>query len=157
MSAPSGPSSIPATADNSTAARPWWQLGILGGVAAAVLNLIVYAIAVGPANVDLQVSASPGSSDLQDLAIAPVVFASFLPALLAAGLAALLAARTAAPRRWFTSIAGGIFLLSLVSILPLDVSTGAKLTLAILHLVAAAAIVAALLPRLAAEEQRVGH
>lgn len=143
---------VPASDANPLVDRPWWQLGIVGGIAAALLNLVVYWVAVGAADVNLQVSTAPGSDELQDLAIPPLLIASFLPGLLAAGLAALLAARTAAPRRWFVAIAVVLTVLSFVSPLLIDISTGAKLTLIVTHIVAAVAIVAALTPRLTAEE-----
>jgi len=152
MSAQSG--RLSASAANPLANRPWWQLAILGAAVATVLNLVLYAIAVGIGDVDLLAPTGPGSSDLREMGTGPVVTFSVLPALLAAGLAALLARVTAAPRRWFGGIALVILLLSFVPSLQLDVSNGAKLTLVLMHVAAAAAIVAALLPRLAAEEER---
>jgi hypothetical protein len=143
---------VSASDANPLVERPWWQLGIVGGIAAALLNLVVYWLAVGAADVNLQVSTAPGSDELQDLAIPPLLIASLLPGLLAAGLAALLAARTAAPRRWFVAIAVVLLVLSFFSIFPLDISSGATITLIIMHTVPAIAIMAALLPRLTAEE-----
>lgn len=106
---------VSASDANPLVERPWWQLGIVGGIAAALLNLVVYWLAVGAADVNLQVSTAPGSDELQDLAIPPRLIASFLPGLLAAGLAALLAARTAAPlvRRDRGGAAGALVLLDL--------------------------------------------
>lgn len=152
MSAQSG--RLPAPTASSLGTHPWWQLAILGAVLATVLNLVVYAIAVGVADVDLLLPAGFGSSELWEAGVAPIVIFSVLPALLAAGLAALLARLTAAPRRWFVGIALVILALSFVPSLQLDVSTGAKLTLVLMHVAAAAGILFALLPRLSAEEDR---
>lgn len=152
MSAQPGRLSAPAV--SPPAARPWWQLAILGAALATVLNVVLYAIAVGIADIDLLLPAGFGSSDLREAGIAPVVIFSVLPALLAGGLAALLARLTAAPRRWFAGIALIVLLLSFVPSLQLDVSAGAKLTLVLMHVAAATAIVATFLPRLAAEEDR---
>lgn len=155
MSAQSGRLSAPAA--SPVAARPWWQLAILGAAVATVLNVVLYAIAVWIADIELLIPASPGGSDLREMGIGPVVAFSVLPALLAAGLAALLARRTSAPRRWFGGIALVVLLGSLLPVFSLDVTTGAKLTLVLMHAAAAAVIVAALFPRLAAEEGRAGR
>ncbi len=134
---------------NGRATRLWWQLGI---TTAVIANLIVYALAVGFADIPLRITAGPGSSELVDLTAGPVILMSVLPALLATLLAAGLAKWTSAPGRWFTVIAAGLLVLSMVPVLALDISTGAKLSLELMHLVAAVVIVGLLAPRLAAVE-----
>lgn len=132
------------------AARPWWQLGLAAAVIAAVANLIVFAIAVGAAGIDVRITPSPGESELVDLTAGPVILMSVVPALLATLLAAGLAKWTAAPRRWFLGVAAVILVLSLFPVAGLAISTGAKVTLALMHLIAAAVIVGLLAPPLAA-------
>lgn len=148
------PSRLASPSASPLTARPWWQLAILGAALAAAVNVVLYALAEGAAGVELLAPAGFGSTELQAMGIGPVVLFSVLPAFLAAGLAAVLARRTAAPRRWFAGIALVVLLLSFVPSLQLDVSAGAKATLVLMHVAAAAAIVAALFPRLAAEEGR---
>ena len=132
--------------------RPWWQLGLAAAVIAVVANLIVFAIAVGAASIDVRITPGPGESELVDLTAGPVILMSVVPALLATLLAAGLAKWTAAPRRWFLGVAAVILVLSLFPVAGLAISTGAKVTLALMHLITAAAIVGLLAPPLAAVE-----
>ncbi len=141
-------SPAPGEARSGVDARPWWQIGALAAVAAAIANLVVYLIAVGLLNANARVPERLGSDTYVDLEIGQVVFASIVPALLATLLAIAVLRWTAAPRRWFVISAVVVLLLSYLSFLDLDGSTGAFVTLAVMHIVAAAAIIAVVAPRL---------
>ena len=138
------------TSDTPVETRPWWQIGLLAAVAAAVANVIVYLIAVALFDANLRVPEGLGSDTYSDLAVGQVIFASMLPALLATLLAIALVRWTGAPRRWFVISAVVVLLLSYLTFFDLDGTTGAFVTLAIMHVVAAAAIVAVIAPRLPA-------
>lgn len=132
------------------AERPWWQVGLLGGLLAAVLNLLVYAATVGVGDLSLRVE-NPQSGAMEDLSLLFVVLWSVLPGLLGAGLAAILARRSATPRRWFATIAAAVFLLSLIPTLAQPVPASTKVVLGLMHLVAAVAISLPVLARLPAD------
>jgi hypothetical protein len=97
----------------------------------------------GPLEVDLRV-ARPGQA-LEPLEPGPVV-ATLMPALAAVGLAALLRSRPRGLRR--LAVAGWAFaLLSLWAPLTLDVATGTKAGLTVLHLLPAAVVLPTLTRR----------
>ena len=128
--------------------RPWWQIAVIAAVAAAVGNLIVYLLATGVFDANVRVPESPGSATYTDLGVPQILFASIIPAILAVLLGIALMRWTGAPRRWFVISAVVILLLSFISFVDLEGSTGAFVTLAVMHIVAAAAITATVAPRL---------
>lgn len=144
----SRPAATVTTGQTASDLRPWWQIAVIAAVAAAIGNLLVYLIAVGLFDADVRVPEAPGSATYVDLSVVQVLFASIVPAILATLLAIALLRWTGAPRRWFVISAVVIFLLSFLSFVDLDASTGAYMTLALMHLVAAVAITMVVAPRL---------
>ena len=138
----------PALATTSVVDRPWWQLAIVAAVVAAVANLIVYAIAEGPAGLNLRVPNQQAGGDLVDLGPGPVVLFSVLPAAVAALLAAGLARWSSTPRRWFLAIALVVLAVSFLPLVGADLPTSTRLTLGIMHVVTAGAIIAPFARRL---------
>lgn len=131
----------------SLASRPWWPLGAFAAGLAVVANLIVYAVAEGVAGLNLQVP-NQQTGGLMDLGPAPVALLSAVPAVVATLLAAALHRWTAAPRRWFLILATVVLIASFAPTLLIGVPASTTLTLALMHVVAAAAIVRSLLPGL---------
>ena len=117
---------------------------------AAVGALLVWAIAVPLADVDLSVHS--GGSDQPSRPVGPVAVAvvAVIAGLAAAGLAALLNRTTSRPRRNWAIIAVATLLLSLLG--PLGaVSVGAGVTLAAMHLLVGATLILGLSGALASE------
>jgi hypothetical protein len=119
-------------------------VGPLGGVIAAVANLIVYFIARPLAGGELYHQMGPGNP-VEALPVAAVVVSSFVPSIFATLLYAGLGRFTRRPVTIFTVIAVAFGLLSLASPLSLTIETTSKLTLSLMHLVAGAAITGALI------------
>lgn len=112
-----------------------------GAVAA---NLCAYLLLRGPLDVDLRV-ARPGEA-LLALEAGPVIAVTVVPAVVAAGLATALRSRR---RRLHQFVVAGwaLALLSLWALLTLDVPTGTKAGLALLHLLPAAVVLPAVTAR----------
>ena len=143
------PLSILAIMTNSPRQFPFNRVAtaaLLAGVAAAVLNLIVYAVAsaAGVAFIVQMDSSSPaGPMPAPSFAIG-----SFVPALVAGGLLLALDVFTKHPVRIFVGIAAAVALLSMGG--PATVaaaSFGTHVALAVMHVVAAATITTMLLRR----------
>jgi hypothetical protein len=107
----------------------------LAGLLAALGNLAVYGLARAGLSLPLAMPAM-GPTPAGPLLVAPVILASFVPALFAGGLLALLARLSARPVRTFQIIAGVALVLSLGAPLTLPVDTATRLVLLVMHLVA---------------------
>jgi hypothetical protein len=118
-------------------------LALTGGAIGAVANVIVFLIAPALIGGAVQV-ATPPTNTVQDLPIIAVALASIVPAIVAAGVLWALSRFTNAPLRIFQTLGVVIAALSLISPFGLPVSLGSKITLCIMHVVAAAAIILAL-------------
>lgn len=129
------------------AARPWWQVGLAAAALAAVGNLLVFALVEAAFGHDLRVP-NQQTGGMMDLGPAMVTIFTVLPALFATLLAAYLARRSARPRGTFLTISLVLLVLSFLTPLLVDVDAGTRLTLEVMHLVAAAAIVGTLFSRL---------
>lgn len=116
--------------------------GAVAGVAAAMLNAVVYLVASAvraiPQGVEIPNTGGP-------LPLGAVVVFSFVPALLAAGLLALLGRFARRPLRVFTVVAVVVFVLSLYTPFSIPGAPVAMiLTLELMHAVAALVIVGVL-------------
>jgi hypothetical protein len=118
----------------------------LAGLLAALGNLAVYGLARAGLSLPLAMPAM-GPTPAGPLLVAPVVLASFVPALFAGGLLALLARFSARPVRAFQIIAGVALVLSLGAPLTLPVDTATRLVLLVMHLVAGLVIAGVLSTR----------
>ena len=124
--------------------------GAVAGVAAAVLNAVVYLAAslLGAIPLDVEIPNTGGP-----LPLGAVVIFSFVPALLAAVLLALLGRLVSRPMRVFTVVAIVVFVLSLYTPFSIPGAPLAMiLALELMHLVAAVTIVV-VLRRLGRQEQ----
>lgn len=139
--------SAASSSPSQSAARPWWQVGLIAAALAALGNLVVYVLAEGVFGQDLRVP-NQQTGELIDLGPGPVVLFTVVPALLATLLAAWLARRAAAPRRIFLVISLIVLLLSFLTPILADLIGGTKITLALMHVVAAVGIVWPLSARL---------
>ena len=120
-----------------------FTVGLIAGVLAAVLNLIVYAIAAA-VGVPFDVQMGPGAP-IQPIGALQFIMASIVPALIGTGLYALLVRFTRNATPIFIGIAIVVALLSLASPLGMQVALSTRLTLAVLHLTTAAIITLTLL------------
>jgi Family of unknown function (DUF6069) len=115
-------------------------LALTGGAIGAIINIVVFFIAPVIIGGAVQV-ATPPTNAVQDLPIFPVVMASLVPAFVGAGVLWLLNRFTSAPVRLFQILGAVIAVLSLVGPFGLPINLGSKITLCIMHLVAATSIV----------------
>ncbi len=117
-----------------------------GGVIGA---LLIWAIAVPIAGVDLQAPGGPGSTTLEPVYLPAVLISALVASLAGWGLLALAEKFTRKPRAIWTTIVLTLLLFSFgAPILGAGVPTGSRVTLAAMHL-AVAAIVIPLLGRTA--------
>ena len=127
---------------------PGWDgvLGaaLLGGIIAAVINVIVWVV-VGQ---DIQVPNQGSSTDMMDLTLAMVAIASVVPAFFA-GVIAKIAVHSAARAALVISIMGVVgFVVSLGGPLTIeDAPTGDIDVLIVMHVVATGAIIGLLIRR----------
>lgn len=117
---------------------------VLGAASAALSNLVLYGLMTGLWGLTIVVQA-PGSPFPRPLTALGVVTASVLPALVAGGLLLVLVRRTSRPYTLFLRTAGLLLMLSMIPVLLQPIPTGSMLSLMVMHALAAAAIVSALL------------
>lgn len=135
--------SSPVSSVERVATRKLWWVGLVGGIIAAVANVIVLLIANGM-GVPMDIPAQPGTTTLIPLSAVQVGIASIVPALGAAGLLALLGRFTQRPITIFLAISAVFLLLSFVPLLGTPIVGSTKVVLGLMHLVAAVPIVGAL-------------
>ncbi|MGI5255885.1 DUF6069 family protein [Streptomyces angustmyceticus] len=124
----------------ATSPRSTRLLAVLGTVAATLVVWVIGTVLLG---VELDARMQPGAA-VQHIGPAAVVLASLVVGLAAWALLALLERLTVRPRRVWTVVAVVVLVLSLIAPLQSGVTTGAKVTLLCMHLVAAAVLVPAL-------------
>jgi hypothetical protein len=122
------------------------RAGALAGVIAAALNLVLYIVARALFDVSFVIPVQGPGSNLERLPWPMVVITSFIPALIAAALLWLLARFLRRPLLVFQIVAVVLLLLSFGGPLSLgdDADTATRLWLAVMHIVAAAAIIGGL-------------
>jgi hypothetical protein len=120
--------------------RLWWA-GLLAAVIAAVANLIVLVVTQNLLGIPVMAPATPGSPELAPLSAIAVITASVVPAIGATILLAILGKFLEHPIRVFWIISVVFLLISFISPLTLPVGIATKITLSLMHLVAALAIV----------------
>lgn len=120
---------------------------LAGVLLAPAVAVVVHLVLVGPFGLAVRIPASPGSTQLQDLSLLTTVL--FTLGIGLAGWAAMaVLTRTLGPptgRRLWIVLAVAVWLVSLLPILALDISTGAKWGLVALH----TAVALVLIPSLA--------
>jgi lysylphosphatidylglycerol synthetase-like protein (DUF2156 family) len=130
------------TAPGSTA-RATFTAGAIGGLVAAVANLVVYLIATALLRIDLLIPQPPDMATLGPLPFPMVLIASFVPGLVAAGLLLVLRGN----KQLFTIISVVALVLSMIPLLATGMATQTAIVLGIMHVVAAVAIVGVLTRR----------
>jgi hypothetical protein len=109
-------------------------------VTAVSANLLIYYLAPAAFNIPLAIPIMGPGSPVAPLPVSMVVAASSVPALAAGGLLALLCRFTPRAVAIFNLIAGAVLVLSFAAPLTLPVPLPVQLTLASMHVTAAAAI-----------------
>lgn len=118
-----------------------WSAGLMASLTVVVANVAIWIVLVPLAGLDLKVPSKFGSTELQDLPLATVVFVSAVAALAGVVLLWLLTRAGQRGVTWWTAAAIIFGIASIGSPLSLDVSIGQKLGLVAFHLAATAVIV----------------
>jgi len=118
-----------------------WSAGLMASLTVVVANVAIWIVLVPLAGLDLKVPSKFGSTELQDLPLATVVFVSAVAALAGVVLLWLLTRAGQRGVTWWTAAAVIFGIASIGSPLSLDVSIGQKLGLVAFHLAATAVIV----------------
>ena len=119
----------------------------VGAGIAAVGNLMVFWVLpslLGASPIQVQMGPPGPDAALADLNAVMVIVASVLPAFIAAGVLALLGRFTARPFTVFRVIGVVVLLMSFAPFTLMPMPTGTIITLAVMHIIAAVAIVGAL-------------
>ena len=115
-----------------------WMGALLGGIAAAIVNTVIFYIANAVLSTPIEV-AQPGTA--YEVLTAATVIAATLLSIVAAGIViSLLGKFTKKPEMIFIGLAVIVFLVSLSSPMMLDISNGAIAALVLMHVVASALI-----------------
>ncbi len=118
--------------------------GALGGLVGAVANAIVFFIATALFSINLQITQPPEMTTLGPLPLPAVILASFVPGIFAALLYLLLQRFTAQAGRIFLGIAVVVLVFSFFPLVGMPLMTDSvKVVLAVMHIVAAGAIMGA--------------
>jgi hypothetical protein len=147
MSTTANPTTV--TAPQDLTARPaaghprLWRAGLVAGLAAAVANLVVAAVA-DAADVSFQIPRDGGESiPLLGFAQATLMFT-----LIGIGIAAVLRRRSSRPAVTFTRVTVALTALSMIPPAIVDADLSTKVVLALTHVVAAAIVIPVLAGKL---------
>jgi len=120
----------------------FWPTALVAGIAAALVNLLVYFVVTSVFGYSLEI-ATPGGPAMP-LTPLPIIITSFIPAIGAAVLLALLNRFVSRPFPIFLVVAVIFFLLSLGGPLSLPIAATNKAILILMHTLAALVIVGSL-------------
>jgi len=118
-----------------------WSAGLMASLTVVVANVAMWIVLVPLAVLDRKLPSKFGSTELQDLSLATVVFVSAVAALAGVVLLWLLTRAGQRGVTWWSAAAVIFGIASIGSPLSLDVSIGQKLGLVAFHLAATAVIV----------------
>ena len=107
---------------------------VIAAVLTAIANAIVYKIALA---MDVPLQITIGTTPTETITLMPVILNSVVPALVAAVIYIALAKWTKNPQKIFKVIAVVVFILSLAGPILGDATTSTKITLTIMHVIAA--------------------
>jgi Family of unknown function (DUF6069) len=130
-------------------AGPVWRAGLLATAAAVVVNAVVWVLLQQVLDVGLQVPAQPGSTELNDLPVGPVIGVTAVAGLVGAAVLRLLTRRGPSGVRLWAILAVAFGVLSALPAFGLDVSTGQQLGLVLFHLLATVVVIAVVRQQLA--------
>jgi len=130
-------------------AGPVWRAGLLAALAATVVNALVWVLLQQVLDVGLQVPTQPGSTELSELPLGPVVGVTALSSLLGAAVLWLLTRRGPSGVRLWAILAVAFGVLSALPAFGLDVSIGRRLGLVLFHLLATVVVLTVVRQQLA--------
>jgi hypothetical protein len=128
---------------------PVWRAGLLATAAAVVVNAVVWVLLQQVLDVGLQIPTQPGSTELNDLPIGPVIGVTALSGLVGAVVLWLLTRRGPSGVRLWVILAVAFGVLSALPAFGLDTSTGRQLGLVLFHLLATVTVIAVVRQQLA--------
>jgi Family of unknown function (DUF6069) len=128
---------------------PVWRAGLLAGAAAVVVNTLVWVLLQQVLDVGLQIPAQPGSTDLSELPVGPVIGVTAFSGLLGTFVLWLLTRRGSSGVRLWAILAVAFGVLSALPAFGLDVSTGRQLGLVLFHLLATVVMIGVVRQQLA--------
>jgi Family of unknown function (DUF6069) len=131
-------------------AGPVWRAGLLAALAATVVNALVWVLLQQVLDVGLQVPAEPGSTELSELPLGPVIGVTATSSLLGAAVLRLLTRRRGPSGiRLWAILAVTFGVLSALPAFGIDVSIGRRLGLVLFHLLATVVVLAVVRQQLA--------
>jgi Family of unknown function (DUF6069) len=130
-------------------AGPVWRAGLLAALAATVVNALVWVLLQQVLDVGLQVPAQPGSTELSELPLGPVVGVTAIAGLLGAAVLRLLTRRGPSGVRLWAILAVAFGVLSALPAFGIDVSIGRRLGLVLFHLLATVVVLTVVRQQLA--------
>jgi Family of unknown function (DUF6069) len=128
---------------------PVWRAGLLAAAAAVVVNALVWVLLQQVLDVGLQIPAQPGSTELNELPLSPVIGVTAFSGLLGTAVLWLLTRRGPSGVRLWAILAVAFGVLSALPAFGLDVSTGRQLGLVLFHLMATVVVIAVVRQQLA--------
>ena len=130
-------------------AGPVWRAGLLAAAAAVVVNAVVWVLLQPVLDVGLQIPVQPGSTELDELPLGPVIGVTAFAGLLGAVVLRLLTRRGPSGVRLWAILAVAFGVLSALPAFGLEVSTGQQLGLVLFHLLATVVVIAVVRQQLA--------
>ena len=127
---------------------PVWRAGLFAALAATVVNTLAWVLLQPVLDVGLQVPTQPGSTELNELPLGPVVGVTAVAGLVGAAVLRLLTRRGPSGVRLWVILAIAFGALSALPAFGLEVSTGRQLGLVLFHLLATVTMIAVVRQRL---------
>jgi Family of unknown function (DUF6069) len=128
---------------------PVWRAGLLAALAATVVNALAWVLLQQVFDVGLQIPAQPGSTELNELPLAAVVFVTAFSSLIGAVVLWLLTRRGPSGIRLWAILAVTFGVLSSLPAFGIDVATARQLGLVLFHLLATVVVIAVVRQQLA--------
>ena len=123
--------------------------GLLAAAAAVVVNGLAWVLLQQVLDVGLQIPAQPGSTELSELPLGPVVGVTAIAGLLGAAVLRLLTRRGPSGVRLWAILAVAFGVLSALPAFGIDVSIGRRLGLVLFHLLATVVVLTVVRQQLA--------
>jgi Family of unknown function (DUF6069) len=136
---------------------PVWRAGLLAALAATVVNAVAWVLLHPVLDAGLQVPVQPGSTEMNELSLGPVIGVTALSSLIGAVVLWLLTRRGPSGVRLWVILAIAFGVLSALPAFGLEVSTGRQVGLVLFHLLATVTVIAVVrqqLGRLATADPR---
>jgi hypothetical protein len=121
---------------------PVWRAGLLAALAATVANALAWVLLQQVLDAGLRIPVEPGSTELNELPLAAVIFITAFSGLVGAVVLWLLTRRGPSGVRLWVGLAVAFGVLSVLPAFSIDVSTGRQLGLVLFHLLATLVVIA---------------